>query len=405
MSQSGVTSHDGRLGRFGQARHTLTPHLAAMKSLSLALEEAATGGLDEEIDRTALLNDLRVTQARFQKQRPQTRNPEFWLSHLLNGLHTLLARRDRTEAQRARALTERLEEVPAFLDDARATLTDPVRVFCETGRRMTAGGLTLVRVVGVAVGRMEGQGGERLTAAVARATAALQSFGQDLDRWRDAGSDRFALGEDGFNFRLHYEHVLRDTAPELWRYGHRLKDDIEADLAERAGAPGWQAVLAGSDRAPAGGPSQRDGARAVLREGHGAGAEVRGNPEDRAPSQCCRGGRRDPRIPAPHRAAYRLHEAPGTYSHRPQQAGSTLRRPSIPPSPPPNKSAYCATTACKWEVAPVTLNEGYPGHHLQIVHAQEQPSQIRKLILSPLTLEGWALYCEEADGRRRLLQR
>src|SRR4029077_2432306 len=118
-SQAGVTSYDGRLGRYGKA--TLTPHLAALRALAAALEEASTDSLDEEIDRTALLNDVRVTLARFEKEKPQTKNPEFWLSHLLNGLHVVLARRDSDPEQRARSLLERLEEVPAFLDDARAT--------------------------------------------------------------------------------------------------------------------------------------------------------------------------------------------------------------------------------------------------------------------------------------------
>src|SRR5207302_6405723 len=75
---------------------------------------------------------------------------------------------------------------------------------------------------------------ERMPSAVDAATAALGAFIHDLERWTETGVEAFALGEDGFNFRLHYEHALRDTAPELWRYGHRLKEELQADLAERA---------------------------------------------------------------------------------------------------------------------------------------------------------------------------
>jgi uncharacterized protein (DUF885 family) len=350
-SQSGVTSHDGRLGRFGKA--TLAPHLAAMKSLSLALEEASTDGLDEEIDRTALLNDLRVTHARFEKERPQARNPEFWLSHLLNGLYVLLARGDRPDEHRARALTERLEEVPAFLDDARATLTDPVRVFCETGRRMTAGGLSLVRETGMAIGRLGGPAGERVTAAVAAATAALESFGRDLDRWRESGSDAFALGEDGFNFRLHFEHVLRDTAPELWRYGHRLKEEIEADLTARArrldGKRSWRELIGRlREDHPSAGELVPFFAKAMERarrfvESRKVAPLPNGALEVVATPEFLR-----PLVPF---AAY---EAPGTFSA--DRSGWFYVTPPDPSLPAAQQERLLRDHCCRWEVAAVTLH-------------------------------------------------
>lgn len=389
-SQSGVTSHDSRLGRFGKT--TLAPHLAAMKSLSTALEEVATEGLDEEIDRTALLNDLRVTQARFEKEQPQARNPEFWLSHLLNGLYVLLARKDRPDDHRARALVQRLEEVPGFLEDARATLTEPVRVFCETGRLMTAGGLPLVREVGLAVGRLGGDlDPERVTAAVAGATAALQSFGKDLDRWRESGSDRFALGEEAFNFRLHYEHVLRDTAPELWRYGHRLKEEVEAELTALAqrldGKRSWRDLI-GHLRQEHPSALQLVPAYAKAMERARQFVETRkiaplptGALEVVSTPEFLR-----PLIPF---AAY---EAPGTYSaDRTGWFYVTAPEAGLAAA----QEERVLRDHCRWEISGIALHEGYPGHHLHILHAQEQPSPVRKLISTPLTIEGWALYCEE----------
>src|SRR5207245_10440627 len=123
----------------------LGPHLAALKSIGSALEEASAESLDDEIDRTALLNDGRVTLARFEAERPQAKDPAFWLSHLLGGLHFLLLRNDRTPAERVRALTARLEDVPQLLADARAALVETVRLFVETALSMTAGGRLLGR--------------------------------------------------------------------------------------------------------------------------------------------------------------------------------------------------------------------------------------------------------------------
>jgi uncharacterized protein (DUF885 family) len=61
----------------------------------------------------------------------------------------------------------------------------------------------------------------------------------------------------------------------------------------------------------------------------------------------------------------------------------------------------------------IALHEAYPGHHLQLCHACQRPSRIRRhFAQSNLFIEGWALYCEEmmweegfsADPRVRLMQ-
>ena len=43
----------------------------------------------------------------------------------------------------------------------------------------------------------------------------------------------------------------------------------------------------------------------------------------------------------------------------------------------------------------VSVHEGYPGHHLQVTWANENPSLVRALSDAPEFIEGWALYCEE----------
>ena len=62
-SQAGVFTHDQRYGRFSP--DAIAPHLAALKAIASALEESTAADLDAEIDRTALLNEVRVTLRRF----------------------------------------------------------------------------------------------------------------------------------------------------------------------------------------------------------------------------------------------------------------------------------------------------------------------------------------------------
>ena len=127
---AGVTEYDSRLGAHGAEE--IDQNLAALKSMSAALEECEVESLDDEIDRTAVLDDVRVAIHRLEKEQPQVRNPTFWVSHVLEGLYLLLLSRDRTPEQRELATFERLKAIPGYLDTARATLLECPRVFVET---------------------------------------------------------------------------------------------------------------------------------------------------------------------------------------------------------------------------------------------------------------------------------
>src|SRR3989475_10394657 len=201
-TQAGVKTYDDRYGRFSPG--ALAPHLAALKSLAAALEETTAAELDDEIDRTALLNEIRVTLRRFERERPQAKNPGFWLSHLLSGLHFLLGRRDRSPEERAVSLVGRLEDVPRLLDDARAALVEPVRVFVETALRVNEGGLSLVREVAAGLG-------EHVAAAADAAAAAMAACAHDLEWWLEGAADQFALGEGGFKLHRTNQPALQQT--------------------------------------------------------------------------------------------------------------------------------------------------------------------------------------------------
>jgi len=384
-TQAGVKTYDDRYGRFGPS--ALAPHLAALKALAAALEETTGDQVEDEIDRTALLNEIRVTLRRFERERPQAKNPGFWLSHLLGGLHFLLGRRDRSPEERAVSVAGRLEDVPRLLDDARAALVEPVRVFVETALRVNEGGLSLVREVGAGLG-------ERVAAAADAAAAAMAAFAHDLERWLEGASDQFALGEDDFNFHLHYEHALRDTAPELWRYGLHLKDELESDLGARAArldrGKGWQDVAERlrADHPPASALVDAyagEMARARDFVATRGLAPIPDAPLDVVPTPAFM----RPIIPF---AAY---DSPGAYSRdRTGWFYVTLPDPTLPPS----AQERILRDHCRYELGVTALHEGYPGHHLHLVHAQQQASDTRKNVWTPLTVEGWALYCEDMMG-------
>ena len=68
--------------------------------------------------------------------------------------------------------------------------------------------------------------------ALSEAESALGRFALALGSELRAHHDdlSFAIGEDQFNRRLHHEHALRAGAPELYRYGLHLADEVEAEV-------------------------------------------------------------------------------------------------------------------------------------------------------------------------------
>lgn len=387
---AGLTEHDHRLGRF--TREDVRRHVAAHRSLAGALEEVQVDALEDEIDRTALLDDVRVTIHRFTTERVHQTNPSFWLEHALEGLYHLLARRDRPLEHRARAAAERLAAIPDFLSAARETLEDCPRVFVETALDVAGGAGALIGELARQLRPGDGRGFDRV---VEEARGAVDGFADFLKRdLLDSANGGYAIGEDAFNFRLHHEHALRAVAPELWRYGLRLAEEVEAELTALATemAPGtpWPDLV---DRLRATHPTAEGLVAAYAEEMERARRFVEERdlvPVPEGPLDVIETPAfLKPLIP------YAAYQPPGPFAQ--DRTGWFYVT-------PPDARYDAATREgmlrdhCVHELASTALHEGYPGHHLQFLAAQQQERTVRKLIGTPLTIEGWALYCEEMMG-------
>lgn len=383
-TQSGVGGvWDAKLGQFTQSDVRIA--LAALRSMASAFEALDLPDTSDIIDCTAVLNEIRVTVARLEKERPHELNPEYHLTHLLSGLFALMMRPDQPLARRGRALAGRLQEVPRFLDDARATLTRPAPIFTETALSVIRGGHALLReAIPEFAATLPPTQRAEVEAALPAARSAMDEFGDFLAGDLEARSDGdFAIGRENFDFRLSFEHALRDTSPQLLRYGEKLVAELETDLAARAEAiaPGtpWRAL---AERLRENTPTVSALVARYAGEMERARAFVESRKLVRIPV-----GRLEviatpsfmkPLVPF---AAY---DPPGAFSE--DRTGWFY---VTVPSPEQLRDH------CVHEIACTALHEGYPGHHLQFLIAQQQVSPIRRVVSSALTVEGWALYCEE----------
>lgn len=386
-SEAGITAQNGRLGDYDA--DSMRAHLAAFRSLSLAVEGLEVDDLQGEIDRTALLNEIRSTLLEYEHEQPHVKNPVFWLNHLFRALYALLDRQDAPPEELAAQGLARLRSAPAFLRAASETLRDPAPILRDTADSMMDGGEVLIGLLA----RFCRQRGitpvEEVDLAAADAEAALTRFALALKTELASSDDvhGFAIGEEQFNRRLHYQHLLPSSAPELWRYGMHLVEEVEAALEQQARemAPGtsWRA-LADQLRLQFPAPGDPlDAYRAAMERARAfverhdlvtipsAPLEVVATPDFLRPL-----------IPF---AAY---SPPGPFSA--DRTGRFYVTPHSGPARPVGRSAL--------ELPSMSLHEGYPGHHLHMVTSQSLPSMVRRVLWSPMSVEGWALYCEDTMG-------
>jgi uncharacterized protein (DUF885 family) len=391
-SAAGLASHDARLGSFDA--DTVRRHLAALRALAAAVEEADVATLDEEIDRTALLDELRATVHRLEGEKPHVRNPGFWIGHLFEGLYALLVRRgDGGFEARAGAAIDRLRGVPALLDAARATLEAPPSVFVDSALQMLGGGGELIARMAQRLGDAAPERAADAATAAREALEALAAFGRALSTDIAPSDDphAFAIGERAFERRLHEEHALGAGPGELWRYGQHLQEEVEqaiAALARRIDpARPWREVVERIREETLPPESLLDGYRTVTER---ALALIRERDLATIPDGPVAIEATPPFLkPLTPFAAY---QPPPVYL--PDRTGDffvTLPDPGAPPA----ATARLLRDHAHAGIPSTVAHEAYPGHHLHLLAMQGLGSEVRRHLWSPVTVEGWALYSEE----------
>ena len=377
---AGDAASDARLGSFDDV--SVRRQLAAFRAMAGAVEELEIAGLQDEIDRTALLDDIRVTIFRFQHERPHVHDPAFWLSHLFGAYQGLLDRSGEDSGRRADAALARLVATPEYLHGAAATLRSPPPVMLGTALTMVEGGADLPRLLADEFAERVPALADALAVAAHEAAAALAHFKTTLRTELQANPAElsFAVGEDEFNRRLHHEHALRSTAPELWRYGLRLVEECSGAMQDAAGAlaPGvpWAETI-----------------RRLRTEGPSVSLmEAYADEVGRA-----RGFLAESGLVALPPAELKVEPTPRYLQHflpvvwcvppGPEEASRPGR---LYVSDAEGGAGHSRHETWAWAAA-----EAWPGHFLQRQTAAAQRSLVRRYLWTPLTVRGWALYAEE----------
>jgi len=390
-----------RLGDFDA--ESIRQHAAALRSIAAALEELEIDDVAEEIDRTALLDHLRVLLFRLQHEHPYQRNPLLWIEHLAVAFASPLAQPPGNDVAAASAL-ERMRALPKFSRTAQDALRLPPQILLDAALDMLPHVVALVsdcearfrdvwengrpRETGEGEGAVRSGDHSRI---VDEAKAALRALEAALrsEILPDPDPHAGAIGEAEADRRLHHEHASIHNAAEVWRGALRLATEVEAEVTALAalvdsGRP-WREVYAASANGPLSEPQMRVrfaeslAAARTFSAGKGIGGPDFTPIEVEALS--------GPELVLEAVVAY----------HAAGRRPAAVRLGAITPA------------AMPWLAARI----GVPGLHLIETRTDQLPGEVRRHIAASSTPAGWALFAEELmielgyepDPESRLIER
>ncbi|HYM81706.1 MAG TPA: DUF885 domain-containing protein [Candidatus Limnocylindria bacterium] len=354
--------------------------------------------VEQRVDYALLRSRIAGMRGDLEEIRMHTRNPAQYPETALTGIFLLLARPFAPLEERKEAILDRMHAVGDYLKAARGNLQQVPDVYLGIASEINLGGLAFVdEVVRTLLRSFPGEA-ERIEHAGERARAGFLQYQEFLDRDLDAHTGgSFAIGERWMNFKLAREHLLGMDCKALEALGQehvaRTRTLLEQEAARIDPSKSWRQLIEEA--------RTRHPEPLRLREAYQAETDraLRFTAEKRL-------------APIPTWATLELIDTPVF------ERSTIPYAAYLPPAPfDSDETGYFYVTPVDagrrkedqqqqlqghfYAGLPLTtVHEAYPGHHLQLCHANRAGSRLRKLASSDLFAEGWALYCEELMGEQ-----
>ncbi|MGQ0552704.1 MAG: DUF885 domain-containing protein [Planctomycetota bacterium] len=380
-----LTRHDGRSTK---ARRELVEKTLA------ALEAAGAEGRTpaDLVDWKLLRAQLRVELAEQDRLDPRTARPGLALDGV-GAINDLLIRDFAPKEERVKNALSRMRALLPVCDDLSGALKRPPELWVRMAIEDLDGALSFIEETTALIGK----GTPGLRESQMAASEALTNYRDDLQRRILPNADgEFAVGRAHFDFLLRELHLLDLDADRLLALGREQFARTVADLESTARAidseRGWRELLAEMMEEH---PSAEELLPAYLDEVARARQYLLEHDLVSIPEET---------LQILETPAFMRSTVPfAAYDSPAPLDASRLGTFYVTPVP----EAHIVS-----DIPGTTWHEAYPGHHLQLVYAKDNPSLVRKLNDSPLLSEGWGLYCEELahetgyydDPRERLMQ-
>jgi len=340
----------------------------------------------QRIDYALLRSRIAAMRADLEEIKVHAHDPAMFPELALRGLYILM--------QRPFAPLEERKEmaIPDYLTTAQANLSRIPEPFIEIASQVTGTGPEFVDATMQSLRASFPGEAERIEEAARRARMGFAQYQDFLDHEaKKHVGGTFAIGERWMNFKLEREHLLTMNCTALEAFGRehveRTRGELEQEAKKIDPNKSWRDLILEAKR--------RHPEPGKLREAYVAEcARARKFVEEKRLAPIPSGQLEILDTPLFERALipYAAYLQPGPFEEEATgyfhvtPVDTTAKKEAQQEQIEGHNYVALSITA---------VHEAWPGHHLQLLHAVNAGSRLRRLADSPVFAEGWALYCEE----------
>jgi len=392
---SGIHDYDTRLEDFSRA--AIDRQIATLKDYLHRVEAVDVKTLDEQTrgDRELVLNYIRGTLLTLETIKPWQKNPDTYSSGITNSAFSILERKFASPDDRLRDLIAREKLMPGVLQQARANLAHPPKIYTQIALQQLPGSTDFfARDVPAAFAEVKDKA---LNDAFARANAAVVKALKNYQAWLKktllAQSDGdFRLGAETYRKKLAFDEMVDTPLDRLLDIDAENMHRNQAEFARVAKElePGKSAkeVLAemaadhpAPDKLLETFKGTFDGLIAFIKNRHiiTIPSEVRPILEETPPFMRA--------------ITFASMDTPGPYETVAKEAYFNV---TLPEAAWDRKHVDEFMAQFSYPViSAIATHEAYPGHYVQFLWMQNVHDRVRKLLGCSSNAEGWAHYSEQ----------
>lgn len=394
-TELGIHSFDDQLDDL--SKKGLRSFAALIKDFRARFEGLSPASLADgaATDRRLIMADIESSLLSLEVIRDWERDPSYYVTTPLFSIFLLASRNFAPLQERVHNLTARLELLPGLLATGRTNLRHPPRVLTEIAIEETEGAIEFCSSLIPRLSRRLRKPPRALVRASSRASHALYEY---LDFLRDelmlVSTGDLGIGAGNFAQKLRLEHMLPYSLEEVLDKGERVFGETERELTDWASRidpdKGWREIAEAARRDY---PARSRLLHVYRKEISRLREFIREKDLVTLPEDDCDVVETPPFDRALNN--YAAYVGPGPFEE--DQRGQFWVTP-VDPHAPRAAQVEQLEEHCNYLYPITAAHEAYPGHHVQLVRANQVGSRWRKHFSSSLFAEGWALYCEEMIG-------
>jgi uncharacterized protein (DUF885 family) len=394
---SGYHQYDAQLEDF--SRKSIDAQIAALKAFEKRVEaipgDAGSLDLTTRGDREMVLGNIRSTLLTLETIRPWEKNPDNYSSTAANGAFTLMERKFAPPDDRLRSLIAREELMPHLLDEARANLKNPPRVYTEIAIEQLPGVVSFfdhdvpLAFADAQDPALKAEFAKTNTAVIDALNKYLAWLKTDL---LPRSNGDFRIGAETFSRKLQHDEMVDIPLDKLLEIGwadlhknqehfKRVAKELDPDKDARAILEELGANHPAPDQLLASFRATFDSLIDFIRTHH-----IVTIPSDVRPIL-------EETPPFMRATTFASMDTPGPFEAHATEAYFNVTLPD--PSMTPQEVEGYMHAFNIGTVISTAVHEAYPGHYIQFLWVPQAPSRVRKLLGANTDVEGWAHYCEQ----------